>query len=254
VVRRSGGSLAWLARHPAFLFRNRERSNFTYDIDNVGELINFLAVALDASHAEVERFARELADDDELVSALTERCRLRDWSYIPRFGRRIGWYCAVRLTRPALVVETGTHDGLGTCVLARALQRNVREGSPGRLKTFDVDPKAGWLVPDWLREHVDVEIGDTRTELPTHLAGEHVGLFLHDSLHTYEHERFELSCALEHADVRLVLLSDNAHATTALRDLCKEAGADYAFFAERPRDHFYAGAGIGIGVLQSRPA
>jgi hypothetical protein len=75
-----------------------------------------------------------------------------------------------------------------------------------------------------------------------------VGMIIHDSEHTYEREQFELSFAIEHAAPSLVLISDNAHATTALSDLCQQLGIEYHYFAERPVHHFYPGAAIGLGV------
>jgi hypothetical protein len=48
----------------------------------------------------------------------------------------------------------------------------------------------------------------------------------------------------------LVLVSDNAHATSALRDVCSSLGIDYRFYRERPEGHFYPGGSIGLGVLE----
>ena len=92
--------------------------------------------------------------------------------------------------------------------------------------------------------------------LPAALSERHVGVFIHDSLHTYEHERFELELelALERADETLFLVSDNAHASTALPDLCRERGLSYHEFRERPVGHFYPGAALGLGVSRSTSA
>jgi hypothetical protein len=75
-------------------------------------------------------------------------------------------------------------------------------------------------------------------------------MIVHDSEHTYECERFELTTALAHAAPTIALVSDNAHATTALRDVAAGLGVDYRFFRERPRGHFYPGAGIGLAIVQ----
>ena len=75
-------------------------------------------------------------------------------------------------------------------------------------------------------------------------------MIVHDSEHTYECERFELTTALSHASSTIALVSDNAHATTALRDIARDLRIDYHFFREQPRGHFYPGAGIGLAICR----
>lgn len=232
-----------------YLSSGRELTNFTYDISNTGELAEVVAEALALPVADVEAFMREVVDDEGFIAVLRTRLRAHgDRTDEPRFGRRLGWYCVVRAVRPSVVVETGSHDGLGTALLARALARNAAGGSPGVVLSFDVDPSSGWLVDESLQPYVERHIGDARETLPAALADRRVGVFVHDSLHTYEHERFELETALAHRDDHLVLMSDNSHDSTALPDVCAESGLHYFFFRERPLDHFYPGAGMGLGV------
>lgn len=232
-----------------YLVLGRELTNFTYDIANVAELATVVADALNVPVADVEALIREVRDDEDFKIGLRTRLRARDdRENEPRFGRRLGWYCVVRAIRPSVVVETGSHDGLGTALLARALWRNAAAGSPGVVLSFDVDPASGWLVDESLEPYVERHIGDARDTLPAALADRRVGVFVHDSLHTYEHERFELETALVHRDDVIVLISDNSHASTALPDVCSDSGLRYCFFRERPLEHFYPGAGMGIGV------
>jgi hypothetical protein len=47
---------------------------------------------------------------------------------------------------------------------------------------------------------------------------------------------------------RAVILGDNSHATDSLLDYSRKAGREFIFFDERPADHWYPGAGIGISV------
>jgi hypothetical protein len=239
----------WSQAGARYLLFDRELANFTYDIANVDDLPRFVATSTGCSVDEAKRFLYEILHDDQLLAHLANRLGQRsDRNARPCFGRRLGWYCIARAVRPGLIVETGTHDGLGTSVLLRAAQRNASEGVPTRVITLDIDPLAGWLIPDHLKERLEVYVGDTRETLPQALGGQEVGMIIHDSEHTYEREQFELSCAVEHAAPSLVLISDNAHATAALSDLCQQLGIAYHYFAERPVRHFYPGAAIGLGV------
>jgi len=234
-----------------YFLRDREITNFTYDLANDGELAEFLAAAAGRSGEAVDSYLRELSEDHELDERLAAKLRRRrDRNPRPKFGRRAGWYGLVRIFKPSLVVETGTHDGLGTAVLLRAVERNAAEGTIGRLLSFDVDPSSGWLVADADPDLLELHVGDTARVLEPAFDGRAVGLFVHDSLHTYEHETFELETAVRHAAERLVLISDNAHASDALRDLCGRLSIQYHHFRERPRDHFYPGAAIGLAVYE----
>lgn len=231
-----------------YLLAGRETTNFTYEIANADELAAMLADGLGAPRERLEAWLAEVEADSAFLAELRQRLSSRrDRENEPRFGRRLGWYCVVRHAKPELVVETGSHDGLGTALLLRALERNAEEGHEGRLLSADIDPETGWLVSDCLRSRLERHIGDARVTLPVALSGRRVGVFIHDSLHTYEHERFELELALEHAAEPAYLISDNAHASTALADLCRERGLRYLHFVERPRGHFYPGAALGLG-------
>jgi hypothetical protein len=227
-----------------YLVSGRETSNFTYEIANRDELAAVVAGVLDAPPEQIRAFIAEADEDAEL------RTRLHDRAL---FGRRLGWYAALRWRKPALAVETGTADGLGTALLARAIERNREDGAPGRLLSFDVVPSAGHLLDDHLRQFATVVVGDAVQALPAAVAGERIGYFIHDSLHTYEHERAELDVVTAHGDDELVLISDNAHATTALADVASEHGAGYAAFWERPVRHLYPGAALGIAVVRMTP-
>jgi hypothetical protein len=238
-----------------YLASGRELSNFTYEIQNRDDLLEFIARSFGIPPSAVVPLAAEIEGDAVLRSNLERRlASRRDREPHAFFGRRVGWYCVCRLLAPSVVVETGTRDGLGTALLLRALEHNRRLGHPGMLLSFDIDPTSGWLVGDEYVTFLELHIGDTRTTLPLALNLRQVGLFIHDSLHTYEHELFEFNTALQNGTNDIVLISDNAHATSALSDLASAAGMEFAFFAERPRDHFYRGGGIGLAFSEAARA
>lgn len=117
---------------------------------------------------------------------------------------RTALYCLARLAQPETVVETGTRWGVGSYFIARALELNGR----GRLFTFDLgvagsraeydwpdeQNELAFLLPDRLREHVQVVEGDALATLPTWLARlGPVDLFYHDSHHSFDHMWGEFS-------------------------------------------------------------
>ena len=77
----------------------------------------------------------------------------------------------VRLRKPKLIVEAGVHEGLGSEILLRALQRNAEEGAPGHLLSFDIHDDTGWLVAPQLRSNWTFTIESTLTGMRPALRG-----------------------------------------------------------------------------------
>jgi predicted O-methyltransferase YrrM len=234
-----------------YLARGREVTNMTYELANAGDIAPFLAQLLGVPPEAVARHLHELQGDDGLRARLAGRLRCRpDREHTPLYGKRALYYCIVRSERAPVVVETGTHDGLGSAVLGRALARNAADGEPGELLTFDINPDAGWLIAEEPADPIRRHVGDTRETLPRALSGRTVGVFLHDSVKTREQERFEFETALRHRGERLVLITDEARATGVLQELSEREGGRYATFKERPLRHWWPGNEIGVAVIE----
>jgi predicted O-methyltransferase YrrM len=237
-----------------YLARGREISNMTYELANRDDIVPFVAGLPGAVPQDVARHLRELQDDAELRRRLAARLRCRpDRERQPLYGKRALYYCIVRCERAPVVVETGTHDGLGSMVLGSALSRNAADGAPGELLTFDINPDEGWLIGSELADRVRVHVGDTRETLPRALSGRTVGVFLHDSAKTLVQESFEFETGLRHRGDRVVLITDEARATGVLRELSRREGGRYATFKERPLRHWWPGNEIGVAVIERAP-
>lgn len=238
---------------------NRETENFTYEISNVDELTEFLAEALEQPIGDIAGLVHELQTDTELTQALSEKLAKRvDRNNRAPYGRRIGWYVTTRVAKPKLVVETGTHDGLGSSVILRALERNVVEGSPGRLISIDVDQGSGWLVPDFLRASYEQRFEDSLGALRA--IEDSIDLAVLDSLHSYDHEREELETIAQRSRSSTIAISDNP-GSLAFADFCRDRGFRDLEFRERPVRHVHPGAGLALARFEpwradnaSRPA
>lgn len=227
-----------------WLVQSREHTNYTYDLAelNLSHLAWWVSMVTGAEVAQARSAMNELQTDLEIQDQVREATLRSDRRGISdpeaRFGRRLGWYAVVRLTRPALVVETGTDKGLGSLAIARALQLN----GCGRLLTVDTNPDAGLLLRGF-EGPWDIHYGDSIEALSS--VSESVDLFIHDSLHTVEHERGELKAIEGQLSQNGIAMSDNSHVTNALAAWAEANGKRFLFFSERPKNHWYAGGGIG---------
>lgn len=134
-----------------------------------------------------------------------------DWLQILRF-----LYVLVRATKPEQAVETGVGPvGASTTFILGAMHANQQ----GHLWSIDagyyisvhgVEPGSG--IPEDLRDRHTLLIAEARSQLPR-LAAQcaPLGLFLHDSEHTYANMTFEFSVAWTRLAPSGFLLADDAH-------------------------------------------
>jgi predicted O-methyltransferase YrrM len=223
--------------------------DFSYQLDNEGELAESLAGFLRLPRDTVAGYLAEAAQEPALTRELSERVRWRpDVKRRVGLGHRVAWYALVRALKPRLVVETGIKHGIGSLVLLVALERNAREGSPGRLVSFDIDPFSGWVVPERLRGNWEPVFSSTFDAFDATLDGESIDLFICDTPPDLEIESFETSAALRHAAPGMVLVAGNGESTPVLAELAAERRGRYQFFCERPRRHIYPGGGLGLAT------
>lgn len=235
-----------------FVLLDPEVDTFTYALDNEDELVDVTARALGVAPKRVAALFDEARDDPVLGAELNRRVRWRfDFKRRVLFGRRYAWYAIARELKPAVIVETGIKDGLGSVLLLRALERNAQEGSPGRLISFDLYPDKGWLVPERMRAEWQPIFASTGEALDPALAGLEVGMLVHDSDSSYASADFEYRTALAHAAPRLALVAGTAHHSDALPDLCAEYDVPYHHFHDRPHRHVSHGSSTGVGIFAS---
>jgi predicted O-methyltransferase YrrM len=233
-----------IGRSVNWLVHSRETTNFTYDLESLNrdQLSWFISSVTGAQVRPVREWMQELENDsflaEHLTRGLSSNPRRRICATEPHWARRSGWYAIVRAVQPDHVVETGTHLGLGSCILAAALLRNGH----GSLTTIDIDPEAGHLIGEPWANVIERRTGDSVDILG---ALKEVDIFLHDSLHTYDYETRELAAVEPKLAADALVLSDNAHESSALSDWAERSGRHFLFFKEQPLDHWWPGDGIG---------
>jgi predicted O-methyltransferase YrrM len=178
----------------------------------------FLGKLTGVSAMQVRGFLQEPFEMPDFVSHLRScEAVFREGMYSADFWAKkiLIQYAAVRALRPEIIVETGVASGVSSSYLLLALERNKK----GTLHSVEIgDPSyrpagrvPGWIIPDRLRSRWQLHIGDATTVLPVlfQKLGE-VDMFIHDSLHTYEHMKFELELAYPHTRKGGLLLADDA--------------------------------------------
>jgi len=187
-------------------------------------------------------------------------------------GRQMDWqewhpflYGAIRMMRPRVVLETGVFDGRSSALILAAMARN----EVGELVSIDLPaiheipdatdrirggsslPKGcdpGWLVPEYLRERYRLRLGDSKELLPSLLRqyGK-IDVFLHDSLHTYEHQWFEYRTVWPHMVEGGLFLSDDIFWSAAFHRFARQKRLTYVNLGN------FGAARVGSGAV-ARPS
>jgi hypothetical protein len=154
-------------------------------------------------------------------------------------------YPLMQTFKPEVMVETGVCAGISSSYILSAIAKNVK----GKLYSIDLpnvtyeapnkkdgvyqdiipqNVTSGYAVPDDLRKHWRLMLGDSKKLLPKLLQelGE-IDVFFHDSAHTYDFMMFEFETAWPHIREGGVLLSDDVDWNDALKDFSKKKGVSY---------------------------
>src|SRR5262249_19936155 len=149
-------------------------------------------------------------------------------------------YWVVRHVKPKVIVQTGVSNGLSSAFMMLALAKN---GPEGRLHVIDIpaifDPNdpawtqkgivygvvipegksSGWIVPDIYRDRFEVQVGDAKALLPPLIDRlDEIGMFYHDSDHTYHHMIFEFEQAKRKLTPGGVVVADDIPWNASLWD------------------------------------
>jgi predicted O-methyltransferase YrrM len=225
-----------------------EDSNFYYTLTSLNrdQLVHIVASVAQQPYSQVAAYFEELESDAELRTHIAQGIVSANYGRDIRinYGRRVGWYAFVRCLKPKIIVETGVDHGVGACVLTSALLRNAAEGFPGRYYGTEIRTEAGRLLSGKYASVGQILYDDSITSLKK-LQGP-IDLFINDSDHSSEYEYQEYLTVAEKLAPNAVILGDNSHVTDKLSRFSQERNRRFIFFAEKPEDHWYPGAGIGI--------
>lgn len=159
-------------------------------------------------------------------------------------------YIHIRLMQPDIVVETGVENGLSSRVILYAMERNGRGVLHSiDLPNADVEDKAsgfrqrsimppgretGWLVPASLRSRWHLHLGDAKELLPKLLQSlGTIDIFIHDSLHSYDHMILEFRTAWPYLRGGGLILSDDINANRAFDNISAEMNCRGVIFNDR---------------------
>ncbi len=134
-------------------------------------------------------------------------------------------YLFSRYLRPRRVVETGVAYGVTSSYILLALAQLGR----GELHSIDLPPLVvgaenyvGYFVPRELRARWKLHIGSAKRLLPGVLRDVGtIDLFVHDSLHTYSHMKWEFETALCSLRPGGVLISDDIEGNRAFEEITR---------------------------------
>lgn len=141
-------------------------------------------------------------------------------------------YAITRILKPKVVVETGVNEGYSSQAILSAMNLN----NFGKLYSIDLpnvinapDGKSynlngkevGYIVPFHLRKRWELRFGDSKILLYPLLSElEEIDIFIHDSLHTYDHMLYEYMAAWPFINKNSLLISHDIQMNPAFKKFC----------------------------------
>ena len=236
-LRNAGRRLRYAVQNPGYALKSAIRE-LTFADER------FLAAATGTRTREIRGFLQEPAATPEFIAHLRScESEFRHGMFSADLWAKkvLVQYAAVRALRPETIVETGVASGVSSSHLLLALDRNQK----GTLHSVEIGDSAylpagkepGRIVPDGLRSRWQLHIGDVAAVLPGLLRelGQ-VDIFIHDSLHSYEHMKFEFELARPHIKQGGLLLADDA--------LWNSAFSEFAQAVSSPASAIIRGVGF----------
>jgi len=227
---------------------NTETSNFYYELTDLNKnyLAHTISLVTGEKHERIIGYFAELEENDELrrhiKNSITESGYGKD--IIVNYGRRIGWYAIIRICKPEVIIETGVHHGVGACVIISALLKNTEDNIFGKYYGTEIDLNSGKLISGKYKNFANIIYGDSINTLKN--LDKKIDLFINDSDHDNEYEYNEYKTILNKLSSKAIIIGDNSHESNKLSKFSLENNRRFIFFAEKPENHWYPGAGIGI--------
>jgi Methyltransferase domain len=229
VLKVAANILRLLATQPGE-FRDRVSAILDSRLDRFRPKHHYAPELLEAVLKELgDGSGRSAISEDGALSALEDELRakgrqLERHAPYPLSGsgdRVLGRLCylACRRVRPSVVVETGVLYGNTSAYILEALAQN----GAGVLHSVDLPPArdgsedlVGCLVPERLRRRWRLYRGTSRRVLPRLLPSlSPVGLFVHDSLHTYRNMMWEFKAIDPYLADQAMIISDDVQTNAA---------------------------------------
>lgn len=211
----------------------------------------FLSKITNVPASEIRSFLNEPIQNPSFAAVLRgaeEFMKQTEFESADLYAKKIlNQYAAVRALKPDLILETGIANGVSSSYLLLALENNRK----GKLVSIGLNeqnylPKGkslGWVVPEFLKPRWQVCVGDAAKLLPEVLAGiSQMDIFIHDSLHTYEHMLWEFETAYPKLRPGGLLFADDALWNPSFPEFSAQVGARYATILR------------GVGFMQKNPA
>ncbi len=185
-------------------------------------------------NVDIKKFEDELMDIDNHVEKFFNRLRDKKYpskempypiDYSISLDSRKFLYILCRITKPKNVIETGVAYGLSSFYILAALKKNefgVLTSIDSVFRPWQSEHMIGSAIPDDLRDRWRLVLGKSNEKLLNEFKKiSDVGIFIHDSLHTYKNMTFEFNCAINNLNDNGMIISDDILDNDAYYDFIK---------------------------------
>ncbi len=228
-------NLLFILKYPKivyrFIFVKNSGSDFLEQQPvDPSDLCRDVSRAIGIDEGELWEYHKEFESDSRYHQSIEKKLQLTSEraNKTPEYGWREFLYLVVRAVKPKIMIETGSFDGLSTAIILLGMDKNDRGtlftiDLPNPRLPSDIDAEPAWLVPDYLRDRLELKMGKSSEYLES-VIGQVGGLdmFYHDSWHTYENMMFEYQTVWSALCPGGLLMSEYTDRNDAIKDFTKD--------------------------------
>ncbi len=212
----------------------RRHHSYKCDFDSVDEF--FLERFPDIK---IEQYKEEITQLDEYVDLFFDRLKNKKYpssekpypiDYSINSDSRKFLYILCRILKPKNIIETGVAYGLSSIYILKALEKNqsgILHSIDSVFRPWQNEEMIGAIIPDELKSRWNFVLGKTSDKLEEVFKEVcDVGVFIHDSLHTYKNMIFEFECAEKNLKNGGIIISDDVLENDAFFDFTNKSGLE----------------------------
>ena len=225
-----------------WIFFGREISNFSYEINNIDEILHTCQIITSSEIHKLKNILNEINFENSDLKDFFSDNFFNNYEKKNIFGRRLLWYILVRSLKPNLVIESGVDKGLGSALMIYAQYKNTQEEKNKNFEYVgtDIIEKKNFLFnfKNSKFKMYKFIFEDTLKFLQNFKDKKKI-IYISDAEHNYDFELKEFNLIKKNLIDNSVIISDNN--SGSLSSFSIKNNKKLIYFHEEPKNFWYGG-------------
>lgn len=226
-----------------WIFTGKEISNFTYEINNINEILHTCQIITNAEIETLDQILNEINFENKDFRDFFSDEFYKDNNNKNIFGRRMLWYILARYLKPELIIESGMDSGLGSTLMIYAQYKNSQEQKKLNFEFIGIDilQKKNFIFNFENQNFLKYKfVFDDSLKFLSNFNSKKKIMYISDAEHNYEFELKEFDLIKKNLCNNSIIISDNN--SGSLSKFSIQNKKKLVYFHEKSKNFWYGGA------------